>query len=115
LEKGVGVMDAEHIYKICRDIFGMLLFLWPFGGYLSIFLLDDPFVGPIFDFIRHYVVFSALFYPLFFFVAWLASNKALLAGISSKKVICLSLIPLLSGLPWFVIYLVILFLIDLVR
>jgi ankyrin repeat protein len=92
----------DRVYKLNRNIFAILLIFWPLGLF-SVFLLDDPTVSGFIDILRHYVVFSAFLYPLYFLASLLLAKKALVNNKPITTVRLYGYIPLLSGLPWFLL------------
>ena len=92
-------------YKYPFPLFKWLLFIWPFGAVFSVFLLDDPTVKGLGDIVRHYVVISAVLYPAFVFLSTKACYKAFHSGGSKSNILLFGMIPIFSGLPWFFIFL----------
>jgi hypothetical protein len=86
-------------------IFGLVLAAWPFAAFSVVFLLDDPSVPKWWDATRTYIVFSTLFYPIVYLVSTTCSYVAYKYKKPGSMVFALASIPILTGCPWFVVFL----------
>lgn len=87
-------------------VFGVFSIPWYYVAPFSAFSLDDPYVPWFADLARHYGVYSALAYPLFYGVAVASSYWAYSRRKNPRLILGLGLIPLLSAYPWFAVFFV---------
>ena len=92
------LVESEQAWKGPRNILGVLLLGYPFG-LLSVFMLDDPNVGMLFDIARHYIVLTAFLYPVIYFFSNRYSKRAYINGAPYRRVFWIGMIPLFTGMP----------------